>query len=104
MVTWHVRGVVLPDETVRDFWVSGDRISVEPLPGAETLHVGGYVVPGLVDAHCHPGTVCIGSPLDDDQLMADGAAHVRTERPSSASLVQPVASLTGSASGTTFTG
>lgn len=70
--------MVLPDETDRDLWVSGDRISLEPLPGAETLHVGGYVVPGLVDAHSHPGTVCIGSPLDDDQLIADGTAHVRT--------------------------
>jgi imidazolonepropionase-like amidohydrolase len=77
MVTWHVRGTTLPDETVRDVWVSGDRLSVEPLPGAETLHVGGYLIPGFVDAHCHPGTVDIGAPLDDDQLIADGAVHVR---------------------------
>jgi imidazolonepropionase-like amidohydrolase len=78
MATWLVRGTTLPDETVRDVWVDGDRLSVEPLPGAETLHVGGYLIPGFVDAHCHPGTVDIGAPLDDDQLIADGAVHVRT--------------------------
>lgn len=73
----HIRGTTLPNETVRDLWVCGDRISVEPLPTATTLHVGGYIIPGLVDAHCRPGTVGIGHPLDDDQLVADGVAHVR---------------------------
>ncbi|TQM15505.1 amidohydrolase family protein [Pseudonocardia kunmingensis] len=75
--TVHLRGTVLPDGTSRDVWVRGDRISLEPLPGATTLHSGGYLVPALVDAHCHPGTVGIGAPLDDDQLVADGTAHVR---------------------------
>ncbi len=74
----HLRGTVLPDSTVRDIWVDGDRISFEPLPGATTLHTGGYLVPALVDAHTHPGTVGIGSPLDHDQLVADGTTHVRT--------------------------
>jgi len=78
MLATHLRGTVLPDETVRDIWVRGDRVSFEPLPGAITLHVGGYLLPGLVDAHSHPGTVGIGSPLDDDQLVADGTSHVQT--------------------------
>jgi imidazolonepropionase-like amidohydrolase len=76
MIARHLRGTVLPDDTVRDLWVSGDQISLEPLPDAETVHVGGYIIPGLVDGHCHPGTVGVGAPLDIDQLVADGTAHV----------------------------
>src|SRR2546421_9887518 len=51
----HVRGVVLPDDEVRDLWLDGDRVSLEPVPGAETVSDGGYILPGLVDAHCHIG-------------------------------------------------
>lgn len=78
MATWHFRGTVLPDGTFRDMWLDGDRISFEPLRDSRTLSSGGYIVPGLVDAHCHPGTVGIGDPLDDDQLVADGTTHVRS--------------------------
>lgn len=52
----HLRAVVLPEGLERDVWVDdGGRISPEPLPGAETIAAGGYVLPGLVDAHCHVG-------------------------------------------------
>ncbi len=51
----HVRGVVLPDDEVRDLWLVGDRVTFEPVPGAETISDGGFVLPGLVDAHCHLG-------------------------------------------------
>src|SRR3954470_9184527 len=51
----HVRGVVLPDDEVRDLWLVGDRVTLEPVSGAETISDGGYVLPGLVDAHCHLG-------------------------------------------------
>ncbi|MBA3489128.1 MAG: amidohydrolase, partial [Longispora sp.] len=51
----HVRGVVLPDEIVRDLWLVGDRVTFEPVPGARTVVDGGFVLPGLVDAHCHIG-------------------------------------------------
>ena len=49
----HVRGTVLPDGEVRDLWLVGDRVTFEPVAEAETISDGGYVVPGLVDAHCH---------------------------------------------------
>jgi imidazolonepropionase-like amidohydrolase len=52
----HVRGVVLPGDAERDLWVDPlGRVSDEPVPGAETLAAGVFVVPGLVDAHCHVG-------------------------------------------------
>jgi imidazolonepropionase-like amidohydrolase len=51
----HVRGVVLPDDEVRDLWIVGDRVTYEPVPGATTVAPGGFILPGLVDAHCHLG-------------------------------------------------
>ncbi|MEV0341552.1 amidohydrolase family protein [Nocardia sp. NPDC050713] len=51
----HLRGVVLPDDEVRDLWVRDGLVSFEPVPGAETLCAAGWIVPGLVDAHCHVG-------------------------------------------------
>jgi imidazolonepropionase-like amidohydrolase len=59
----HVRGVVLPDEEVRDLWLVGDRISTEPVPGAESVVTGGYLLPGLVDAHCHIGIATDGAAI-----------------------------------------
>jgi imidazolonepropionase-like amidohydrolase len=52
----HLRAVVLPAGEKRDLWVD-DRglVSDQPVAGAETLTTGGWVVPGLVDAHCHVG-------------------------------------------------
>ncbi|WP_035857123.1 amidohydrolase family protein [Cryptosporangium arvum] len=51
----HLRGVVLPDDVERDVWIVGDRLTFEPVPDAKTVSTGGYLLPGLVDAHCHPG-------------------------------------------------
>lgn len=62
-MVWHVRGVVLPDDEVRDLWLVGDRVTFEPVPGAETVVDGGYVLPGLVDAHCHIGIARGGAPV-----------------------------------------
>lgn len=59
----HVRGVVLPDDEVRDLWLVGDRVSLTPVPGAQTISDGGYVLPGLVDAHCHIGIAPGGVPV-----------------------------------------
>jgi imidazolonepropionase-like amidohydrolase len=62
-MAWHVRGVVLPDDEVRDLWLVGDRVSTEPVPGAETVVDGGFILPGLVDAHCHIGIAPNGAPV-----------------------------------------
>ncbi|MGE5829061.1 MAG: amidohydrolase family protein [Micromonosporaceae bacterium] len=60
----HVRGVVLPDDEVRDLWFSGDRVSLTPLPDAVTIADRGYILPGLVDAHCHIGIRSGGAPVE----------------------------------------
>lgn len=66
----HLRGVVLPDEQVRDLWVRDGVISFEPVPGAETLCDTGWIVPGLVDAHCHVGIRHGGGHEDRDGAVA----------------------------------
>lgn len=51
----HLRGVVLPDGDRRDVYVVDGRWSLTPVRDAETVADGGYLVPGLVDTHCHVG-------------------------------------------------
>lgn len=51
----HLHGVVLPDDSERDVWISDSRLSFEPVDGAETVVEQGFLLPGLVDAHNHPG-------------------------------------------------
>jgi imidazolonepropionase-like amidohydrolase len=52
----HLRGTLLPHDTVRDLWILGDRITFDrPSAEAETVADGGFLLPGLVDVHTHPG-------------------------------------------------
>jgi imidazolonepropionase-like amidohydrolase len=70
----HVRGVILPDDEVRDLWLIEDRVTFERVPGAVTLSDGGYVLPGLVDAHCHIGIRPGGDPIgsaDEARALAE---------------------------------
>ncbi|WP_436526980.1 amidohydrolase family protein [Actinoplanes sp. HUAS TT8] len=60
----HVRGTVLPDGEVRDLWLVGDRVTFEPVADAETISDGGWIVPGLVDAHCHLGIAYGAKPIE----------------------------------------
>ncbi|MPY79368.1 MAG: amidohydrolase family protein [Actinophytocola sp.] len=46
-------------------WLVDGRISHEPVAGAETVVRSGYLLPGLVDAHCHIG-LGVGGPIDVD--------------------------------------
>ena len=71
----HLRGVVLPSEEVLDLWVQGDRVSHEDIAGAETVMHRGWLLPGLVDVHTHPGADSPGDPLDDALLRRDAEAH-----------------------------
>ena len=61
----HVRGVLLPDDEVRDLWLDGDRVTFDPVPGADTVSTNGFILPGLVDAHCHIGIRPGGGPIGD---------------------------------------
>lgn len=79
----HVRGVVLPDGEQRDLWVVGGRLTYEPVGGAETVAGAGWIVPGLVDCHCHIGMKPDGAPTEAEmveQAVADrdaGALLIR---------------------------
>jgi imidazolonepropionase-like amidohydrolase len=49
----HLHAVLLPDGADPvDLWVADGRLTFDPQDGAETLP-GGWVLPGLVDAHAH---------------------------------------------------
>jgi imidazolonepropionase-like amidohydrolase len=72
----HLSGVVLPEGEHRDLWVTGGRITFEAVPGAETVSRGGFLLPGLVDAHCHVGIGRGGVHLPDvDDLRAQALAE-----------------------------
>ncbi len=52
----HLRGPLLvgPEEVVGEAWVLDGRLTFER-PTSETTELAGWVLPGLVDAHCHVG-------------------------------------------------
>ncbi|MBB3661407.1 MULTISPECIES: amidohydrolase family protein [Prauserella salsuginis group] len=79
---FHIRGVVLPDGRQQDLWIDGDRISLTPVEGARTLD-GAFVLPGLVDAHCHPG---IG--VDGPVTLDEAAAQAETDRDAGTLLIR----------------
>lgn len=60
-------GPVLPDGEPRTLYVVDGLVTHEPVAGAERA-VDGWIVPGLVDAHCHLG-------LDDDGAISDQATE-----------------------------
>ncbi|WP_433057406.1 amidohydrolase family protein [Dactylosporangium sp. CS-033363] len=61
-VPLHVRGTILPSGERRDLWLVGDRVTFSPVAGAMTVADEGFVLPGLVDAHCHLGIQPGGRP------------------------------------------
>jgi imidazolonepropionase-like amidohydrolase len=63
------RGPVLPDAEPRDLYVVDGRVTWEPQAGADTT-AEGWIVPGLVDAHCHIG-------LDDHGAIPDDEAEAQ---------------------------
>ncbi len=63
MTALRFRGPVLPEGEERTLYVEDGRVTYERVAGADT-EVAGWIVPGLVDAHCHLG-------LDDDGAISD---------------------------------
>ena len=51
----HVRGRGLPDGEPVEWWIADGVLRSAPVADAETVWDGGWVIPGLVDAHCHVG-------------------------------------------------
>ncbi|MDQ1103111.1 amidohydrolase family protein [Nocardioides zeae] len=82
MTALRFSGPVLPDGEVADLYVVDGHVTYEPQPGAETA-AEGWIVPGLVDAHCHIGLDDHGPVTDaeaEEQAIADrdgGALLIR---------------------------
>jgi imidazolonepropionase-like amidohydrolase len=77
----HLTGVVLPEGEHRDVWVREGRFTFEPVRGAETVARDAWLLPGLVDAHCHIGLGPGGEHVEDlaglrEQALTDRAAGV----------------------------
>ncbi|MGZ4438534.1 MAG: amidohydrolase family protein [Nocardioidaceae bacterium] len=67
------RGPVLPDGESRDLYVVDGHVTYETQAGAE-LVAEGWIVPGLVDAHCHIGLDAdgaVGEDVQEKQALAD---------------------------------
>lgn len=76
----RVRGVVLPEREERSFRIEGGRLRAEPVgasgdPDDEFAVDGGWLLPGLVDAHTHPGTEDMAEPFSDDVLRRHLTEH-----------------------------
>jgi imidazolonepropionase-like amidohydrolase len=82
----HLRGVLLPDGVLGEVWVRDGVITDEPVPGAVTItpadtpsEPAAWIVPGLVDLHCHVGLAAHGAVDDDEaerQALTDRDAGV----------------------------
>jgi imidazolonepropionase-like amidohydrolase len=69
----RVRGVVLPEGEHRDLYVVDGQVTYEPVADADDLGTG-WIVPGLVDAHCHVGLDAGGAvdeATQEEQALAD---------------------------------
>ncbi len=73
MTALRFRGPVLPDGESRDVYVVDGQVTYEPVASAE-LVAEGWIVPGLVDAHCHVGLDANGAvpvEVQEAQALAD---------------------------------
>ncbi len=79
----HFRGVVLPDGGQRDVYVADGHVTFEPVRDATLVADDVWLVPGLVDAHCHVGLTTHGAASDEEveeQAIADRDAGALTLR------------------------
>lgn len=85
----HLRGPVLvgPDDVRDGAWVVGGRITYDRPVFASTTALDGWVIPGMVDAHCHVGLAAHGA-VDD----ATSEQQARTDRDAGALLLRDAGS------------
>ncbi len=82
MTALRFSGPVLPDGEARVLYVVDGRVTYEKVPGAETA-AEGWIVPGLVDAHCHLGLGEQGAVTD-----AEAEAQAILDRDAGALLIR----------------
>lgn len=84
---WHLQGTVLPGGEIQDLWVVDGLIRTEPVADATTIATGVWIMPGLVDAHCHVG-------LESDGAVPRERAeqHALAERAAGALLLRDAGS------------
>src|SRR6476646_11491670 len=88
-MTLHVRGRGLPDGQSAEWWIVDGTLSAEPVKDAQTVFDGGWIVSGLVDAHCHVGLGQHGAVELDEAI-----AQAETERGVGALLLRDAGSPT----------
>jgi imidazolonepropionase-like amidohydrolase len=85
----RVRGRGLPDGEPVEWWISGGVLSAEPIANADTAFDGGWIIPGLVDAHCH-----VGLGKDGPIELDDAVVQAQTDRDTGALLLRDAGSPT----------
>lgn len=81
-----IRGIALPQREEVSFAIDGERLREVPRPPSSSDLVidGGWLLPGLVDAHSHPGMEKPGEAYDHSMfrrhMLAHRAAGVLTVR------------------------
>ncbi|AQP44844.1 amidohydrolase family protein [Tessaracoccus flavus] len=77
MTAFRIDGVILPDGERGEFFVADGVVADGPVRDAETIAEGCWVIPGLVDAHCHIGLGAegdVGRERAREQALTDLAA------------------------------
>jgi len=76
--------VLLPGERDTELWITEDGLVADgPIGGAETLADRGWIVPGLVDAHCHVGLGTTGATT-----LAQAVEQAETDRDAGTLLIR----------------
>ena len=70
-----------------EWWIVDGTLSAEPVGDADTVFDGGWILPGLVDAHCHVGLGAHGATDLDEAI-----AQAETERDVGALLLRDAGS------------
>ena len=83
----HLSGVVLPEGESTQLWVVDGLVRTEPVADAVTVCRNAWIMPGLVDAHCHIGLGPEG-PVPD----AIAEAQALTDRDAGTLLVRDAGS------------
>ena len=69
----HLSGVVLPGGDRTDLWMVDGLVRTEPVADAVTVCSDAWIMPGLVDAHCHVGLGAQGA-VSSEVALAQATA------------------------------